>query len=554
MKYILISDYLPREVVGGCEINNQELFLLLKNRKSEIDEIKSANVSPEFIKKNKDSFFIVSNFIELPEASRAQLQKCKYIIYEHDHKYLINRNPAMFSGCRAPIKYKINEHFYAGAIATLCQTNFHAEILYRNLALPNIISLGGNLWSDEILDLLEECSTIPKDDGASIMSSSIEHKNTLGAIEYCDAKKIPYSLISSNDQKAFLKAMAKKKKFVFLPKTPETLSRVVCEARMMGIGVIANNMVGATREKWFSLKGKELVDYMRNKKQEIAELVENIFQDAVHLSQFVDKTQFARNNKLVSVIMPAYNDEKYVAQAIEDIIKQTYSNIELIIVDDGSTDSTAKICQEYANEYDFISFFKKENGGTGSALNYGFSKAAGQYGTWISSDDRRPPECLNKMVRAVEEEGVELVFTAYHSERFNRSWRAYTPSDSPVGYKWAENGFIWEGEPSKKVFVVDNWVDINLHNCHSGVSFMFTMDLKNKSGEYLNLPGEDYHMEVKMAMLAKENKVAYIDEILGWHRFPPTSLTSTNASCVLEAERITKNMILEWKKTGVING
>ena len=449
MKYVLISDYLPSEVVGGCEINNQELFLLLRERQKEIVEVKSANVSPDFIKENENSFFIVSNFIELSAASQAQLIKCKYIIYEHDHKYLTNRNPAVFAGYRAPVEYKAHEHFYAAALATLCQTNFHAEVLYRNLALPNIISLGGNLWSDEILDLLEVCTDFVKEDGVSIMSSPIEHKNTLGAIEYCDTKNLPYNLIASTNQKTFLEGMAKRKKFVFLPKTPETLSRVVCEARMMGLSIISNNMVGATKEPWFSLKGKELIRFMRNKKQEIVELVENIFQGTV------DKGEFSRKNKLVSVIMPAYNDEKYVSQAIEDLVKQTYSNIELIIVDDGSTDSTASICQKYAEEYDFINFFKKENGGTGSALNYGFAKASGEFGTWVSSDDRRPPECIEKMVRTLENKNVELVFTAYHSERFNRSWRTYTPSNDTVGYKWAQSGFVWDGEPSKKVFVVD---------------------------------------------------------------------------------------------------
>ena len=79
------------------------------------------------------------------------------------------------------------------------------------------------------------------------------------------------------------------------------------------------------------------------------------------------------------------------------------------------------------------------------------------------------------------------------------------------------------------------------------------MDLKKRSGEYLTVPGEDYHMEVKMGMLAKGNKVAYIDEVIGWLRFPPASLTSTNPACVLDAERITKSMIVHWKETGEIN-
>ena len=69
----------------------------------------------------------------------------------------------------------------------------------------------------------------------------------------------------------------------------------------------------------------------------------------------------------------------------------------------------------------------------------------------------------------------------------------------------------------------------------------------------MTIPGEDYHMEVKMGIMAKGNQVAYIDEVLGWHRSPPDSLTNLNPACVLEAERITKQMILDWKRTGSID-
>ena len=65
--------------------------------------------------------------------------------------------------------------------------------------------------------------------------------------------------------------------FIFLPKTPETLSRIVVEARMMGLGIIANHNVGATKEEWFSLKGSKLIKVMREKRQEIATKIINIF-------------------------------------------------------------------------------------------------------------------------------------------------------------------------------------------------------------------------------------------------------------------------------------
>jgi len=550
MKYFLISDYLPDEVLGGCEINNEQLAALLRSRGHQVVEEKSCFVDAEYIQNNQHGFFIVSNFIELSDLSRQEIMKCRYVIYEHDHKYLKNRNPATYKGFRAPSEDITNRHFYHRALAVICQSSFHADIVYKNLALPNIISVGGNLWREDMLEHLEKCADVEKKNSVAILNSPIWHKNTAGAVEYCMNKGITYELVSSSDQKAFLSSLGKNASYMFFPKTPETLSRVACEARMLGMKVITNSLVAATKEEWFDKKGKDLVAVMRQKRKDIPELIDTIF---LRDNEVVSERFYQPQNKKVSIVMPAYNDEEYVAEALDDLLSQTYSNIEIIIVDDGSSDSTPDICRSYADKYDCVSFYEKENGGTGSTLNYGFEHASGHYGTWVSSDDRRASTCIEKMVHAMDTYDTELVFTAYHSERFDRAWRSYTPDASPRGYRWAQNGFIHDSQPSKKVFLVDNWVDINLGCCHSGVSFLFSMDLKRRSGEYLAVPGEDYHMEVKMGMLAKDNKVAYIDEVLGWHRFPPGSLTSTNAACVLDAERITKSMIVHWKETGEIN-
>ena len=95
-----------------------------------------------------------------------------------------------------------------------------------------------------------------------------------------------------------------------------------------------------------------------------------------------------RQKDLISVIMPTYNDSEYLVKAIEDILNQTYKNFELIIVNDGSTDNTEQLIEQYLSDKR-IKYYFKENGGTGSALNLGFSKANGEFGTWVSSDDNK---------------------------------------------------------------------------------------------------------------------------------------------------------------------
>lgn len=91
--------------------------------------------------------------------------------------------------------------------------------------------------------------------------------------------------------------------------------------------------------------------------------------------------------ELVSIIVPVYNVEKYLRQCIKSLINQTYSKIEIILVDDGSTDSSGSICDEYSKNNLNISVIHKKNEGLGFARNSGLEKAQGEYVTFIDSDD-----------------------------------------------------------------------------------------------------------------------------------------------------------------------
>ena len=90
---------------------------------------------------------------------------------------------------------------------------------------------------------------------------------------------------------------------------------------------------------------------------------------------------------LISVIAPVYNMEKYLKKCIESILEQTWKNLELILVDDGSTDASGKICDEFASSDARIKVFHKNNDGPSSAKNFGLEKANGDYVIFINSDD-----------------------------------------------------------------------------------------------------------------------------------------------------------------------
>tara|TARA_R100000152_G_C6746841_1_gene170402 strand:+ start:101 stop:946 length:846 start_codon:yes stop_codon:yes gene_type:complete len=279
-KIIFIADFFADEVPGGGELNNQQLIQILRKRGVDVLEIKSQNVSRQFLQEqDKDTKFIIANFIGLTEENKSVLKLEKeYIIYEHDHKYVKTRNPADYKDFIAPKDQIINFQFYKNSKAILCQSDFHANIVRANLNLDNIKSVGGNLWSHDILDFMYKISLNKKQATCAIMSSDNWHKNTPDAIRLCKIKGWKYDLIPQSDYQDFLTRLGKSKKFVFLPKTPETLSRIVVEARMMGLSVITNNLVGATKEEWFKLKGIELIDIMVGKRKEIPDLVQKVLQ------------------------------------------------------------------------------------------------------------------------------------------------------------------------------------------------------------------------------------------------------------------------------------
>lgn len=89
----------------------------------------------------------------------------------------------------------------------------------------------------------------------------------------------------------------------------------------------------------------------------------------------------------ISVIVPVYNVEKYLSRCIDSIISQTFSDFELILVDDGSTDSSGKICDEYGKKDGRVKVIHKRNGGLSSARNCGLENAKGNYICFVDSDD-----------------------------------------------------------------------------------------------------------------------------------------------------------------------
>lgn len=113
---------------------------------------------------------------------------------------------------------------------------------------------------------------------------------------------------------------------------------------------------------------------------------------------------------LISVIVPVYNTEKYLDRCIQSILSQTYSNIEILLIDDGSTDSSGAICDKYAEQDSRVRVFHKANGGASTARNMGLDNAKGEWIAFVDSDDWIDAEMYEKMYALAECELVDAVY------------------------------------------------------------------------------------------------------------------------------------------------
>lgn len=130
----------------------------------------------------------------------------------------------------------------------------------------------------------------------------------------------------------------------------------------------------------------------------------------------------------ISIIVPVYNAEKFLPQCIESLLAQTFQDIEIILVNDGSTDSSLDICEKYAKIDTRITIISKDNEGVAKARRDGIMKASAEYITFIDSDDYYEPEFCKKMFFCIRESDADLVECDYYSvsESSKRKHRIYS--------------------------------------------------------------------------------------------------------------------------------
>lgn len=138
---------------------------------------------------------------------------------------------------------------------------------------------------------------------------------------------------------------------------------------------------------------------------------------------------------MVSVIMLTYNREAMVSRAIESILRQTYRNFEYIIVDNGSTDQSGRIADEYEARDSRIRVFHKEKGSIGSGRNMGLDAARGDYIAFIDDDDWAEPDFLKFLVNLIEESGADVAVCGAADKAFDEK-KVMTAEEALIELMW----------------------------------------------------------------------------------------------------------------------
>lgn len=208
---------------------------------------------------------------------------------------------------------------------------------------------------------------------------------------------------------------------------PEGMSNVLLEACASGRPIITTNRAGCREivdngingyvikekdskdliekvEKFINLSNEEKKQMGLNGRKK----VENEFDRDIVIKKYMEEIR--KMSKKVSVIVTVYNMEKYIKQCLDSIVNQTYKNIEILIINDGSTDSSLKIINQYKKNYTNIKIFNQQNGGPSMAKNVGLRNAMGDYILFVDADDWIDMDFVEKLMLTAQEDDLDILF------------------------------------------------------------------------------------------------------------------------------------------------
>lgn len=214
----------------------------------------------------------------------------------------------------------------------------------------------------------------------------------------------------------------------------------------------------------------------------------------------------------VSIIVPVYNTEKYLEKCLDSLVNQTLKDIEIVLVNDGSTDESVNIIKKYLND-DRVKLFNKENGGQASARNLGFEKALGKYVMFIDSDDYVELDMAEKLYE-VAERGYNIVCTDYYTTNGEDKYLKILGDKKSSEIAVKEYLFCGAG-PCNKIyetkFLKDNNFKFPEGIIYEDFAVIPALARYNPKVYYLNLAFLHYVHHEGSTMRVKEYKTKYED-------------------------------------------
>lgn len=221
----------------------------------------------------------------------------------------------------------------------------------------------------------------------------------------------------------------------------------------------------------------------------------------------------------ISIIMPVYKVEKFVAKTIESVLAQTFQDFEFFVIDDGSPDDSGKICDEYAKKDKRMIVIHKENEGAPEARNVAIEKATGKYMYFIDSDDWIEPTMLEEMYELAEKEQAQLIVTGFCMEYFENG--------KYITYKTEVKDIIYNNQQDfrKNAYQYLNNSLLSL----PWNKLYLTSIIKNEHIRFPNTKWDDHHFN--MDYLMNIEKVAILSVCkYHWYRSREGSETMINYS------------------------
>lgn len=239
------------------------------------------------------------------------------------------------------------------------------------------------------------------------------------------------------------------------------------------------------------------------------------------------------SNPFLSVIIPVYNVEAYLSRCLDSILAQTFTDFEIILVDDGSTDGSAGLCDNYAGKDSRFLCFHKENGGHTSARQAGFRHAKGEYVTFVDSDDWIDPDMYRKMCGAARDTGADTVCCNYI---------AATPGENIQCRSSFQGGLYEKAQLEESVYprMIYSGVYFTYGEAPSLCNKMFRRSLLEKN--LYNVPlsvkiGED--ALASYICLLESSSVYFCEEYFYYYRSSSSSLTHN-----MDENRLSENRTL----------